>query len=61
MAPTQTVSEGSPLHSMQALAGAMFVVSAAAGWIAVAATATAPLIAAGELLSRAAKAVERRA
>jgi len=52
--------EVSPLHSVQALAAAMFVVSMTACWIAVVSTATAPLLAAGELLTRAAKAPEKR-
>ena len=52
-------AEGSPLHSVQAFAGAMFVATAAAGWIAVAATASAPLIVAGELLSRAGRGFEK--
>lgn len=54
-------NDSSPLHSVRALAGAVFVVSAAAGWIAVAVTVSAPLVAAGELLSRAGKTIERRA
>lgn len=54
-------TDSSPLHSVRTLVGAAFVVSAAAGWIAVAVTVSAPLVAAGELLSRAGKTVERRA
>jgi hypothetical protein len=49
------VAEASPLHSVQTLATTMFVMSLAAGWIAVASLATAPLLGAGELLSRAAR------
>jgi hypothetical protein len=49
------VAEPSPLHSVQTLATTMFVMSVAVGWIAVASLATAPLIGAGELLSRAAR------
>ena len=57
MRPSMPVrpAENSPLHSVQAFAGAMFVATVAAGWIAVASTATAPLLVAGELLSRAGK------
>ncbi len=51
--------EASPIHSVEALAGAMFVASVAACWIAVAATASAPLVAAGELMVRAAKVLNR--
>jgi hypothetical protein len=47
------VAEPSPFHSVQTLATTMFVMSVAVGWIAVASLATAPLIGAGELLSRA--------
>jgi hypothetical protein len=47
------MTEPSPLHSFEALAGAMFVASLAACWIAVASTTTAPIVAAGELLTRA--------
>ncbi len=54
-------NDSSPLHSARTLAGAAFVVSAAAGWIAVAAMVTAPLLAAGEFLSRAGRTVPRRA
>jgi hypothetical protein len=43
------------MHSIEGFAAAMFVVSVAACWIAVASTASAPLIAAGELLSWAAR------
>ena len=52
-AAARPVAEASPLHSVQTLASAMFVMSAAAGWIVVATLATAPLIGAGELLNRA--------
>lgn len=52
--PMQPTLEPSPLHSMQTFATTMVVVSIAACWLAVASTATAPLVAAGELLSRAA-------
>ncbi|MFN2375176.1 MAG: hypothetical protein ABR538_01480 [Candidatus Binatia bacterium] len=51
----------SPLHSWQALAGTMFVVSMATCWFAVASTVTAPLVAAGELLTRAARESDRSA
>ncbi|HXC50108.1 MAG TPA: hypothetical protein VN634_04435 [Candidatus Limnocylindrales bacterium] len=51
--------EPSPLHSFEALAGAVFVASMAACWIAVASTTTAPLVAASELLTRAARASDR--
>ncbi len=54
-------TENSPIKNVQAMAGAMFVVSMAACWIAVASTATAPLLAAGELLGRAAKASGKQA
>ncbi len=47
------MAETSPLHSVQTLVTTMFVMSVAAGWIAVASLASAPLIGAGELLSRA--------
>lgn len=50
----------SPLHSLQAFAAAMFVASMAACWIAVASTATAPLIAAGGMLGRAARIPEKQ-
>ena len=53
--PTIAMTEPSPLHSFEALAGAMFVASLAACWIAVASTTTAPIVAAGELLTRAAR------
>jgi hypothetical protein len=46
------VLEPSPLHSMQTFATTMLVVSVAACWFAVASTATAPLVAAGEMLAR---------
>ncbi|HEY2772664.1 MAG TPA: hypothetical protein VGK20_01300 [Candidatus Binatia bacterium] len=49
----------SPLHSLEGLASAFFVASIAAGWIAVATTTTAPLLAARELLGRAAKVFEK--
>jgi hypothetical protein len=52
-APPVPVAEASPLHSVQTIAATMFVMTVAAGWIATAALATAPLIGAGELLSRA--------
>lgn len=51
----QPTLEPSPLHSMQTFATTMFVISVAACWLAVASTATAPLVAAGELLGRAAR------
>lgn len=51
--------EPSPLHSIEAFGAAMFVATVAACWIAVASTATAPLIAAGELLTRASRALDR--
>jgi hypothetical protein len=47
------------MHSVQTVAATMFVVSAAACWIAVASIATAPLIGAGELLTRAVRASAR--
>ena len=49
------VAEASPLHSVQTIATSMFVMTAAAGWIIAASLVTAPLIGAGELLSRAAR------
>lgn len=52
-ARTKPMTEASPLHSVQAFAATMFVMSAAACWIAVAAVATAPILGAGELLTRA--------
>jgi hypothetical protein len=52
-ARVRPMAEASPLHSVQTLATTMLVMSVAAGWIAVASLATAPLIGAGELLSRA--------
>lgn len=51
--------EGSPLHSAEALGSMLFVASMAACWIAVASTATAPILAMGEFLTRAAKVLER--
>ena len=59
-AEARPVVEASPLHSVETLAATLFVISMAACWIAVASTATAPLLAAGELLSRAAKSPEKR-
>jgi len=58
-APVRPVIDSSPLHSIEAFAGAMFVATVAVGWIVVASTATAPLVAASEMLSRAAKALEK--
>lgn len=44
--------EPMPSPSLDTIAGAMFVATCVACWIAVASTATAPLLAAGELLAR---------
>jgi hypothetical protein len=49
---TRPVADASPLHSVQTFAATMFVMSAAACWLAVAAVATAPILGAGELLTR---------
>jgi hypothetical protein len=54
-AEARPATEASPLHSVQTLATTMFVMSVAAGWIVAASLASAPLIGAGELLSRAAR------
>lgn len=58
-APAIPAVEPSPLHSFEALAGAMFVATVAAGWIALTSTTTAPLVAAGELLGRAVRVLDR--
>jgi hypothetical protein len=50
--PGIALAETLPTPSIEALAGAMFVATCVACWIAVASTATAPLVAASELLSR---------
>lgn len=60
IAKVRPAAETSPIHSVQAFAAAMFVVSMAACWIAVASTATAPLLAAGEMLGRVAKIPEKQ-
>ena len=54
-----TASQPSPLHSFEAFAGAVFVASMAACWIALASTTTAPLIVAGELMTRAVRVLDR--
>ena len=51
-ADVQMSIQPSPLHSVEALAAALFVATMAASWIAVASMATAPLVAAGEVLAR---------
>ena len=56
---TLVVTEPSPLHSFEALAGAIFVSSVAACWIAVTSTTTAPLVVAGELLTRVVRVLEK--
>jgi len=53
-----SVPEASPFHSFEALANALFVASLAACWIAVASTTTGPLVAAGGLLTRAARVLD---
>lgn len=51
--PRRTQGAGpSALESVQTLAATLFVASMAAGWLALASTATAPLLAAGSLLVR---------
>jgi hypothetical protein len=54
----RTTREPFPLHSLGTVVAGMFVVSMAAGWIALASTTTAPLVMAGALLGRAAGAIE---
>jgi hypothetical protein len=54
-----TAVEPSPLHSFEAVAGAMLVATVAACWIAVTSTTTAPLVAASGLLGRAVRVLDR--